>query len=259
MPKYHKIKWKESDYKELDRAIKNFNAKVTRLAKANPQNKSALPEKVQKRELKELINTRNDLRREINALKRFSKKGAETLVNVPESEYNIKITKWQKIEMNRRLVSINRRRAKRLEEMAQTQMTYGGESLGYTKAQIGMTSPELVGLQPLNAFTSSSYYTDIKEKWKTMIKESQADYWDKRDFLTRDTFIKTLEENYNPEDIKDVISAMKEMDISEWINIFREEGNTFEFGYPEGKTKGVIVSGQYENYVEKLKATWIRQ
>ena len=67
MSKYHKIRWNESDSRELEKAVRNFNAKVTRLAKNNPQNKSALPEKVQVRQLKELINTRNDLKREINS------------------------------------------------------------------------------------------------------------------------------------------------------------------------------------------------
>ena len=39
MSKFHKIRWQESDLLELSKTIKNFNAKITRLAKKNPLNK----------------------------------------------------------------------------------------------------------------------------------------------------------------------------------------------------------------------------
>ena len=68
-------------------------------------------------QLKDLINTRQDLNREINALRRFSKRGNEEIVIIPNTDYNVKTTKWQRTEMNRRVGYINRRRQKRLEEM----------------------------------------------------------------------------------------------------------------------------------------------
>ena len=45
MSKYHRINWRESDEQELKRVIRNFNAKITRLEKKNPQiyNKNTLP------------------------------------------------------------------------------------------------------------------------------------------------------------------------------------------------------------------------
>lgn len=74
MSRRHNIKWQKSDSQDLSKAVKNFNAKISRLEKKNPELKNALPEKVSVRQLKELINTRQDLKREINSLKRFSKK-----------------------------------------------------------------------------------------------------------------------------------------------------------------------------------------
>ena len=86
MSKYHKIRWQDNDLKELQRVVRNYNAKVTRLKKKEPElYKNTLPQfydertdsftdKISVRQLKEIINTRQDLKRELNMLRRFSKK-----------------------------------------------------------------------------------------------------------------------------------------------------------------------------------------
>ena len=81
----YNIRWREADEKELRRVVKNFNAKITRLAKKDPKNAAALPERVSAAELRAMIKTRQDLQRELNALRRFSQKGAETLVEIPDN------------------------------------------------------------------------------------------------------------------------------------------------------------------------------
>ena len=249
MSRYHKINWRESDTQELKRVVKNYNAKLKRLAKKNPQIENVLPEKVTVAQLKELINTRQDLKREINALKRFSKRGAEEIVTVPGTDYNLKITKWQKTEMNRRIGIINRRRTTRLEELSSLEMKSRGEKLGYTKDQFGMGKATEVSLKPMNAFTRRMSQSDLKWKWKNILKESQSDYFTKKDFRLRENYIKALRENYNYDDIIDVVDEIKSMDIKEFLNTFEEEGGTLEFAYPPNNE-------QYEGYLNALKATW---
>lgn len=249
MSRYHRINWRESDTKELKRVVRNYNAKITRLAKKNPQIENVLPQKVSVAQLKELINTRQDLKRELNALKRFSKRGAEEIVIVPDTDYNLKITKWQKTEMNRRIGIINRRRKKRLEELANLEMSSRGEKLGYTRSQLGMGKATEVSLNPMNAFTRRMSQSDLKWKWKNIMKESQSDYFTQKDFRLRDNYIKALEQNYNSNDIKDVINNISSMDIQEFLNKFEEEGGNMEFAYPPNQE-------QYEAYVNGLRATW---
>lgn len=246
MPKYHKIKWRKSDTEELARVVRNFNAKIDRLAnrKNNPLKRNILPEKIKLRELKKIINTRQDLKREINALKRFSKKGSETVVVVPGTDYNIEITKWQKTEMNRRIAKINQRREKRLDKLKDLEMTSRGEELGYTKSQIGMGKMELLSLEPKKAFTRRMTQGDLKWKWRSIMFESQSDYFDQRDFRARDNFIKGLKENFNFNDVKDVIEDIEKMDIGEFVNKLMSEGD-FEWIYPPDEE-------QYQGYVETI-------
>ena len=249
MSKYHSIRWRESDEQELKRVVRNYNAKINRLIKKNPQTENVLPEKIQVAQLKELINTRQDLNRELNALKRFSKRGAEEIVVIPNTDYNLKTTKWQKTEMNRRIGIINRKRARRLEEIQNLEMTSRGEKLGYTRGQLGMGRVNENSLKPMQAFTRTMNQADLKWKWKAIRKESQSTYFTDKDFKLRDTYIKTLSENYNVKDIQDVIDSIGKMDIKEFLLKFEEEGGTLEFAYPPNKE-------QYGAYVNALKATW---
>lgn len=255
MSKQPRIKWRESDSQELNRAVKNFNAKLSRLEKKNPQMKNVLPERVSVAQMKELINTRQDLKREINALKRFSKRGAEEIVSVPDTDYNLKITKWQKTEMNRRIAIINRRRAKRLEDIENMEMSSRGEGLGYTRGQFGMGKQEAAELRPMNAFTRRMSQSDLKWKWKAIKSESQSDYFTKRDYAVRENYIKGIKENYNYEDVKDIIEKIEKMDIKEFFKVFNSEGGTFEIASPDGRLNQKYA--EYKGYETALRSTWV--
>ena len=249
MSKYHKIRWTEQDTKEISRVVKNFNSKITRLAKKNPEIANILPEKVSSKQLKEIINTRQDLHRELNSLKRFSKKGAEKIVTIPDTEYDLKTTKWQKVEMNRRVGIINRRRKERLERLQEVEMTSRGKSLGYTRGQLGMGKATEVALQPLTAFFRTMGNTDLKKRWQSILVQSQSDYFTKRDYQLRNNYVKALVKSFNENNISDIIEAIENMDIKDFLNKFEEEGGTFEMAYP-----GKELEHEYET---ALRSIWI--
>ena len=200
MQKINNIRWTKSDKEELAKVVKNFNAKIKRLETKFPKNKNSLPQKISLKEMKDLIKTRADFKREINALKRFSKKGAETLVTAPGNEYDLKITKWQKNEMNRRRAIVNKKRQARLDELGDLEVKSRGIGLGYTQKEkqkfIGMGKSVEAQLEPINAFTPRMSRTDVNEKLKTLRRESQTNYWIESDKRLRENFIKTLEEQY---------------------------------------------------------------
>lgn len=263
MSKYHKIRWKSSDEQELKRVVKNFNAKIRRLEKKDPQkyNKNTLPtfwdektqsysNKISVGQLKELINTRKDLNRELNALKRFSKRGAEEIVFIPTNDNNVYITKWQRTEMKRRANYINARRKHRLEQIEQVEVEHEGKKLGYTRKDIGMGKQAKNELTPINAFNPSTEKYNVKARFRSIMKQSQTDYFNARDYLLRESFIKGIEENYNPNDIKDVVASIRKMDIEEFLNEFHKDPNAFEWTYPPNEE-------EYQGYLSKLKATWM--
>lgn len=251
MSKRYNIRWNESDEQALSRAVKNFNAKISRLEKKDPQNKTALPERMSVKQLKELIDTRQDLNREINSLQRFTRRGAEEIVSIPDNDYSLKLTKWQREEMNRRVGVINRKRAKRLEVLQNIEMTSGGEDLGYTVGQFGMGKAEEVSLTPIKAFTPKMNKADAMKKFRHIIKESQSGYFDRKDESLRENYIKGLRTNYDEEDIEDIVEAIEDMSFGEFYRKFQAEGGTMEFASVKPNRR------EYNGYVNQLKSQWI--
>lgn len=249
MARRSKIRWQKSDSEELSKAVKNFNAKLSRLEKKNPEIKNALPERVSVRQLKEMINTRQDLQREINSLKRFSQRGSEEIETY--GDYNINITKWQRTEMNRRVGIINRKRKERLDQLEQLEMQSGGESLGYTKGQLGMGRVERVELAPMKALTRGMNQRDVSMKWKNILKESQSGFLKEKDYRCRENYIKGLEENFNPNDVEKIINAIEKQPIDEFIKTFySDQDASFEGIYAPNNE-------QYEGYLTKLESIWL--
>ena len=256
MSKRYSIKWRKDDEEELRRVVRNFNAKIDRLAKKDPKNKSALPEKMSVRTLKELIDTRQDLNRELNSMRRFTRRGAEELVSVPDNDYNLEITRWQKNEMSLRNAVINRRRKTRREEFEKTEMKSGSEELGYTLGDIGMGKAEEVSLRPTQVFTPKMNRADLNKKYRHQLKESQSTYFEKVDERFRQTYIDQLKMKYNENDIQDVIDSIKEMDYKDFYkNVLAEGGVKASLeiaAYPPSRG-----SSEYNGYVELLHEQWI--
>jgi len=250
MSKQYNIRWRQDDEKELKRVVRNFNAKIDRLAKKDPKSKNALPERVTVKQMKELIDTRKDLTRELNALRRFSKKGNEKLVDVPDNEYNLQVTKWQRDEMSRRTGLINRKRNKRLKELADVELRSRGEELGYTRGQLGMGKADEISLKPLRAFTPKMTRTELNKKFKAIKKESQSTYFTKKDEILRRNYINSLLENYREKDIAEVIDVIENMDFKDFLTVFKYEDALFEFNYPPEEDT-------YQSYLSSVKAVWL--
>lgn len=75
------IQWSADDSKALQRAVKNYNAKITRISKNDPLSRGLLPDKVTVSDLRENIKTRKDFNREIKKLQSYSQRGGEYQYN----------------------------------------------------------------------------------------------------------------------------------------------------------------------------------
>ena len=265
MSKQYNIKWRVQDEKELRRVARNFNDKLRRLVRANPENKNILPQFYNERTdqfesritvetLKGLIQTRQDYNRQLNMLKRFSKRGAERIVEAPENEYGTKTTLWQRQETARMVGLVNRRRQERLDRLNLVEMANSEGKLGYTLGQMfGMGLASVNKLKPTKAFTKSQSQTDLKYKLRSLMDESRKNYYRDRDQLLKDNYIKALTENYAESDIRDVISAIRSMDSDLFVLKFEARGDKFEMAYPPDRG-----SEEYNNYVSELKGYWLK-
>lgn len=117
MPRQYNIKWRNKDKTRLSNTVRQFNAKITRTLKKNPELAPYLPERLTVQGLRDKIQTRQDFNREIKAARRFLKPGAETPVT---SATGIRTTRWEKREIGIKVGVINRRRNRELKKMNPT-------------------------------------------------------------------------------------------------------------------------------------------
>lgn len=183
----------ENTKRSLHATVRDFNAKIDRLSeKAKTQGeRAALPEKISVDYLLRNSSSKETLQRDIQDFKGFLKRGAEKLEELPDTKHNIKITRWQKSSMERRLDEINQARAKELEEWKATQVKYGGKEAGYTQGQARMDDGDF-DITPMKMVNWSSTYSDMREKFKLMMRESQPGYWDARAELSRINYTEKL-------------------------------------------------------------------
>ena len=117
MPRQYNIKWRNKDKTRLSNTVRQFNAKITRMLKKNPELAPYLPERLTVQGLSDKIQTRQDFNREIKLARRFLKPGAETPVT---SATGIRTTRWEKREIGIKVGVINRRRNRELKKMNPT-------------------------------------------------------------------------------------------------------------------------------------------
>lgn len=268
MSKYSTIRWRQSDDAELKRNVKNFNAKISRLEKKYPKLKNVLPERVTVEQMKELIDTRKDFNREMKSLQRFTARtnvirqeddGTFTgIVTVPDSKYNLKVTKWQKEEMTRQIGYINKVRKQQAEKILNMELESQGQKLHYTRGDIGMGSVDKNALDPMKAFFPTMSRTDLNKRFKAIKQERQVGYWMKKQMQLARNVMNGILANYNAEKYKDdvdaIISAIENMSFNEFYEKFMTQNDVMELVSPP---PGTDFDDKMEINLEVLKSTWV--
>ena len=117
------IRYDKKLNQEINRTIKNFNQKIARLEK---QNRELLPSKITKKDLKNSVYTRTELRRKLKELQRFGKRGAEDIIETSGgarlTTYNYQNIKRENTRIKQNLTrEINRLRLEKPKIFGKTQ------------------------------------------------------------------------------------------------------------------------------------------
>ena len=216
--------------KSLYATTRDFNKKLDRLyAKAKTQGeKAALPERLDPEQLIRSSSNKEELKSFIKDFKGFLKRGSEELVELPNSKHNIKLTKWQKEFMEKRLELINESREHEKAVWAATEVKYGGKSTGYTQgeARVGMGEPD--EFKPMNLYNYSSTYSDMREKMRLIMRESQEGYWDARTELARINYTEKLDRIMGNHPIgKMLLKHIKTLDLDDFKRVLKSEDDLF--------------------------------
>ena len=127
------IRYDKKLNQEINRTIKNFNQKIARLEK---EERELLPSKITNKDLKESVYTRRELQRKLKELQRFSKRGAEDII---ETSGGVRLTKYELNEIKRENARIKRNITREINRLKVEKPKIFGKSQSATFSQMGDT------------------------------------------------------------------------------------------------------------------------
>ena len=246
-----KFKLDANTKKSLHATVRDFNAKIDRLTeKAGSQGaRAALPERLSAEDLMKNASSIDSLKRDIKDFKGFLKRGAEKLEELPDSKFNIKITRWQKETMEKSIGEINEARAKELEQWRETEVKYGGKSAGYTQGQARMDTGDFDEFEPMKLYNYSSTYGDMREKFRVILRERQDGYWNARTELARINYTEKLDSVIGNHPIgKMLLKQIRDLDLQDFKRTLKGEDDLFLLLYELEKHP--------DNYDRILEEVW---
>lgn len=224
MSKKSKIRWRESDLSELQRTIKNYNAKLYRIRKNHPELIEFLPDRVTKKEAVQSIESRADFNRLTKSLQRFSKKGAEKPVT---SSRGAKATQWEVDEFKHKQRVENARRTRERKKIEQQEVLTRGKPTGVTRAEMGSIKenslkPSRKNFNNLSAKEWELAKNNIDKLLNATEREAQKE-------KMRSNYVKGLIEAGFSDDVIDLV---KNIDVDRFVQtVETDQEATFDFIY----------------------------
>lgn len=227
MPRISKIHWRDKDKIELNKAIKNFNSKLNRLYKKGLD--VNLPDKIKLKEIKERIYSRNDFKIELNRLKNFTKKGAESSVELGHG----KVTKWEYNEVKKAIKRDNTRKKKE-EKERKAEIYENGELIG---RRIGI---ELLEYKPRSTDISHISYQEFKSFKRIFFnRNDKYSYERKKGYL--ENYIKSLSDYKSMNEYNEVVKILQNMNLDKFIKLIDD---------------GTLPEINEYYYIENMAYTW---
>lgn len=117
---------------EINKTIKNFNQKIARLEKT--ERNLILPSKINKKELKESVYTRTELKRKLQELKRYSQRGIEETI---KTQGGATLSKYEYINIQREARRVKANLTREINRLKVTAPKVFGKEQATTFAQMG--------------------------------------------------------------------------------------------------------------------------
>lgn len=126
------IRYDKKLNEEINRTIRNFNQKIARLERTNRN--LILPSRITKKELKTNVETRKELKRKLNELKRYSTKGIEKTIT---TNTGLKTSLYELENLRRESIRLKRNITREIKTLQVLKPTIFGKEQVATFAQMG--------------------------------------------------------------------------------------------------------------------------
>ena len=130
------IRYDKKLNQEITRVVRNFNQKIKRIEKYEDSYLYQLPSTQGIKELKRNVYTRRELRRKLDELKRFSRRGAEESIQLPSG---VILSRYEYENLKREKSRVQRNISREITRLETEKPTVYGKSQAMTFAQMGDT------------------------------------------------------------------------------------------------------------------------
>ena len=207
---------------QMARDVRNFNAKVTRLEK---EGKKYLPSKVSVAELKATYFERDELKRRLQQLRRFTTKGAEEIVMLGGGA---KATKWEIQTLQSDLKYMKQHYSRRIDTYGNTIPTVLGVKQSVSYAKMGDAKYENLKVlrKSLNKDINKMEQADYN-KFKRGVA-SQIKHKNRQKYIFWANYFTFLDyvgykAEIDPELIERVKRKLENVDIDEFMKLYEKE------------------------------------
>lgn len=210
---------------EINRAVRNFNAKISRLKKLDNEN-IIIPEKIKVSDFKQGYDSRRDLRRQLNYLKMFSKRGVEEKI-VTSGGYET--SRYQVAVVKRESARVKRNLTRQINLYMKITPSVFGVKQDVTKAQ--MEDTKLTNLKSKREALNKNLLDLNKEQYNRYLEllnnQSQSSY---KDRIFKENYIEMLlstgyMSGYDVEKINEMASQLMALDVNDFIRLFDTESS----------------------------------
>lgn len=252
MARSNKINWRSVDEKKLTNLVRQFNSKVGRLAKQNPDLAEILPKRLTKSSFKEGITTRQDFNRRYREYERFLKKGSETIVENPQG---LKLTAWEKRENEIKARTISNARARELKRIEATPLTDRGKPTGLIRGQRRYTQAERENREKKFNFNKIRPGKEYEMFKNVLENQVMSDYFDRRAQLYKDNYFKSLDNQYGgrANGIKEMLKDVDARTIADAVNSDPDLSIDFNYETTEMEFRLQYLYDAWPNYIEAVE------
>jgi hypothetical protein len=211
--------------KELQRAINNFNSKIKRLESVDRE--IDIPEKESIKAIKDRVNSRWDLNREINRLERFTKRNAEDLI---KNKSGVVMSRWEYENIQREQKRLSARLLREIERYGNIKPKEFGKEQSVTYAQMG--DEKLSNLKARQKAISSKSISKLNKAQmkdlQTLLNKTAANYRKDKEIFYDNYIDGTLLNTayfigYDEEKIKYIKEKLSELSPTQFTKAFEQE------------------------------------
>ena len=211
--------------KELKRVISNFNSKVKRLESVDRE--IDIPEKESIKAIKDRVNSKWDLNREIARLERFTKRNAEDLI---KNKSGVVMSRWEYENIQREQKRLSARLLREIERYGNIKPKEFGKEQSVTYAQMG--DEKLSNLKARQKAISSKSISKLNraqmKDLQTLLNKTAANYRKDKEIFYDNYIDGTLLNTayfigYDEEKIKYIKEKLSELSPTQFTKAFEQE------------------------------------